>query len=106
MASAAVLTFPCMPRGVPLTLTHWRGVPTYEGFVFYGILALFESSTLDILQEPKQTLTFLFSLASLHQRRQHDEGLCMPQGRTSQPLHALAPDRHASLALALPVCFK
>ena len=48
----------------------------------------------------------LFNLAGLHQRRQHDEGLHMPQGRTFQPLRALAPDRHASLALALLVCFE
>ena len=43
---------------------------------------------------------------SLNLRRQHDEGLHMPQGRTFQPPHALAPDRHASLALALLACFK
>ena len=34
----------------------------------------------------------LFNLAGLHQRRQHDKGLCMPRGRTFQPLHALAPE--------------
>ena len=80
-----------------------------------GILSLFQSSVLNVpwnslafessvLQEPGQTVLFPTESTSpvFTCSDQHDERLCMPQGRPFQPPHASAPHRHASLALALP----